>query len=46
LKPDLVAAAQEKIRRFAKLNLWPMETEKINVDFPWNRMFELGVKLP
>lgn len=46
LKPELVAAAQEKIRRFAKLNLWPMDTEKITVDFPWNRMFELGVRLP
>lgn len=46
LKPKLVEAAREKIRRFAKLNLWPMDTEKITVDFPWNRMFELGVRLP
>ena len=45
LKPRLTKAATEKIRRFAATNLWPMTVEDIWVEFPWNRMFELGVHI-
>ena len=45
LKPRVTKAATEKIRRFAATNLWPMTVEDIWVEFPWNRMFELGVHI-
>ena len=43
LKPKVTRAATDKIRRFAAENLWPIPAESIWVEFPWNRMFELGV---
>jgi hypothetical protein len=45
LKPRVTKAATAKIRRFAAANLWPMTVENIWVEFPWNRMFELGVHI-
>ena len=45
LKPRVTKAATLKIRRFAAANLWPMTVENIWVEFPWNRMFELGVHI-
>ena len=45
LKPRVTRAATEKIRRFAATNLWPMAVEDIWVEFPWNRMFEMGVHI-
>ena len=45
LKPRVTKAATAKIRRFAAVNLWPMTIEDIWVEFPWNRMFELGVHI-
>ncbi len=43
LKPLVTAEAQRRIRRFAGQYLWPIPPESIDVEFPWNRMFELGV---
>ena len=43
LKPKVTRAATDKIRRFAAENLWPIPAESIWEEFPWNRMFELGV---
>jgi hypothetical protein len=43
--PALTRAAADKIRHFAAENLWPIPPESIWVDFPWNRMFELGVHI-
>jgi hypothetical protein len=45
LKPRLTREAGERIRRFAGYYLWPIPSETITVQFPWNRMFELGVQL-
>jgi hypothetical protein len=45
LKPLLVREAQNRIRRFAGQHLWPIPSESIDVEFPWNRMFELGVSV-
>jgi len=43
-EPELTAAAEKKMRLFAKQHLW-FEPEKIKVAFPWNRMFELHVEV-
>ena len=45
LKAKLTREAARKIRRFAADNLWPIPSETIWVEFPWNRMFELGVQI-
>ena len=45
LKPLLTREAGDRIRRFAGKYLWPIPAETITVQFPWNRMFELGVQL-
>ena len=45
LKPKVTKAATTKIRQFAAENLWPIPSENIWVEFPWNRMFELGVHI-
>jgi len=45
LKPLLTSEAQKRIRRFAGRHLWPINSEAIDVDFPWNRMFELRVNV-
>jgi hypothetical protein len=45
LKPKVTKDAATKIRRFAAANLWPIPPENIWVDFPWNRMFEIGVHI-
>ena len=45
LKPRLTREAGDRIRRFAGLYLWPIPPDTITVQFPWNRMFELGVQL-
>ena len=45
LKPRLTRAAADKMRRFASEHLWGIPAENIRVDFPWNRMFEIGVHI-
>lgn len=45
LKPRLTREAGDRIRRFAGQYLWPIPPDTITVQFPWNRMFELGVQL-
>ena len=45
LRPKVAREAARKIRRFAAENLWPIPSENIWVEFPWNRMFELGVHI-
>ena len=45
LRPQLTKEAGDRIRRFAGQYLWPMPPETITVEFPWNRMFELGIQL-
>lgn len=45
LKPRLTRAAADKMRRFAAAHLWVIPAENIRVDFPWNRMFEIGVHI-
>ncbi|HWR31045.1 MAG TPA: DUF4127 family protein [Negativicutes bacterium] len=45
LKPKVTKAATSKIRQFAAEHLWPIPSENIWVEFPWNRMFELGVHI-
>lgn len=45
LTPQLTRVAGDQIRRFADKYLWPIPAESITVQFPWNRMFELGVQV-
>lgn len=45
LNGEIVKAALVKVRRFAADNLWKIPQDAISVDFPWNRMFEVGVHI-
>ena len=37
--------ANEEMNAFAKEHLKDFSIKKVNVDFPWNRMFEAGVEV-
>lgn len=45
LTPKLTRAATRKLRRFAAMNLWEIPEESISAEFPWNRMFEIGIRI-
>jgi hypothetical protein len=44
LKPLLTARAEKLEQQFAKRYLW-LDPDKIQVSFPWNRMFELRIRI-
>jgi len=44
-KPTIVKSANEKMNTFAKEHLRGFDFTKVNVDFPWNRMFEASVEI-
>ncbi|SHI83937.1 DUF4127 family protein [Propionispora hippei] len=44
LKPLLTEKALEQERQFARQHLW-LSPERVTVEFPWNRMFELKVMI-
>jgi hypothetical protein len=43
-EPEIAAEAEKRIRLFASRYLW-IEPNKIQVSFPWHRMFELQIRL-
>jgi len=45
MAPLLEKAGKEKIQRFAEQNITWLNTKSIEVSFPWNRMFEMEIKL-
>lgn len=44
-KPAIVRSANEKMNAFAAQHLEDFTVKKVDVDFPWNRMFEASVKI-
>lgn len=44
-RPVIVKSANEKMNTFAKEHLQDFAFTKVDVDFPWNRMFEASVKI-
>lgn len=44
LKPLLTEQALKQERQFAQQHLW-LSPERVTVEFPWNRMFELNVMI-
>lgn len=45
LEGELTVAAQKKLREFAKQHLDFLQPEQVQVSFPWNRMFEIDVRI-
>ena len=45
LEGELTVAAQKKLREFAKQYLDFLQPEQVQVNFPWNRMFEIDVRI-
>ncbi|MDD4599543.1 hypothetical protein SDC9_04059 [bioreactor metagenome] len=45
LKPLLTEKADKKIALFAKRHLAGLPADKLKVEFPWNRMFELTIQV-
>ena len=45
LEGELTVAAQKKLREFAKEYLDFLQPEQVQVNFPWNRMFEIDVRI-
>lgn len=45
LEPLVTEKAGEKIAAFAKRNLGDLPIDKVKVHFPWNRMFELTIRV-
>lgn len=44
LKPSLIAEAEKQEKQFITEHLW-FSPDRLTVDFPWNRMFEIDIKL-
>ena len=44
LTPKLIRETEQQMQGFAKENLDWFPVQKIEVSFPWNRMFEVGIK--
>jgi hypothetical protein len=44
MRPTLTQDATKRIQNFAQQNLSEFPLEKVEVSFPWNRMFEVDVK--
>ena len=45
LEGELTVAAQKKLRDFARQHLDFLQPEQVQVSFPWNRMFEIDVRI-
>ncbi|MBP2628761.1 MAG: hypothetical protein H6Q68_3472 [Firmicutes bacterium] len=45
ITPKLVVETKKQMNEFAKQNIYWFPLQKIEVSFPWNRMFEVGIKL-
>jgi hypothetical protein len=43
--PALSKDATERLQKFAQENVTEIPLEKVDVSFPWNRMFEVDVKV-
>ena len=45
ITPQLITETEKQMDAFKKQNLSWFPIEKIDVSFPWNRMFEVKIKL-
>jgi len=45
ITPKLVTETEEQMNAFAKQNMQWFPLQKLEVSYPWNRMFEVGIKL-